>query len=536
MTENSKEINNFYNFRNSVRHFMNLENICPPYDLDSMKINDLAWTEPINFRLKKQENKYRTIKMPNILNFLRSYEYFKSSENFLTPNMLDETKRLVPNLETGDFKAGIYDEQLEDDFNKLCIYDNLLKLDIKSYYGRIYTHSFNLCRNEPYLTNLNLGATNGIIMGNYISLYFAEKYSTELSIKIKSRIEIAKINCKFSYFSDDFYFFCNTEDNMRIISIFDSVLEEYDLERNDEKLEEWTYLTYNTHNIVEKYWKKIISESRNRYDKEKDNNKFYFINQLIYRMSNLKTDKLKETFLNVFFKTTYFQEIKFENYVIEDYNYHQLCYIFKFSPETMIYSINNFRRCQNFSKSKFTEFLEAEYTKVLHKPYHENQLYYYFTIKTLDFKYILEKTSNIVADSKNQLLISFYLKDKLFDFNEISKLKLKIEERYWFQNYHLILYSDLIENLELNIVKYLIPKYCIPEGCNTPKKCYSTYKDFYNENLESGVSLVSNIESITSNINDYMNVKIAERNELNEYEEGEEYYNELDEEEIYEEF
>lgn len=36
----------------------------------------------------------------------------------------------------------------------------LLKIDIKEYYGRIYTHYLDFAdRSEVYLTNMNLGAT-----------------------------------------------------------------------------------------------------------------------------------------------------------------------------------------------------------------------------------------------------------------------------------------------------------------------------------------------------------------------------------------
>ena len=36
-------------------------------------------------------------------------------------------------------------------------------------------------RQERYLSNLNCGETNGLLMGNYISLYFAEKKLSEIS-------------------------------------------------------------------------------------------------------------------------------------------------------------------------------------------------------------------------------------------------------------------------------------------------------------------------------------------------------------------
>ena len=67
--------------------------------------------------------------------------------------------------------------KLENDFEELCVYDNLIKLDIKEFYGRLYTHylDFNGLP-DRYITNMNFGATNGLIMGNYLSLYFAEQH------------------------------------------------------------------------------------------------------------------------------------------------------------------------------------------------------------------------------------------------------------------------------------------------------------------------------------------------------------------------
>ena len=99
------------------------------------------------------------LKIPNILNFICAYERFKSYDSFEDTSNMDERKRLVPNVEIGDFATGTYDFWLEEDFKLLCIYDNLIKLDIKSYYGRIYTHhiKFENSGDENYLTNLNLG-------------------------------------------------------------------------------------------------------------------------------------------------------------------------------------------------------------------------------------------------------------------------------------------------------------------------------------------------------------------------------------------
>ncbi|NKF08730.1 hypothetical protein J1C67_01920 [Clostridium gasigenes] len=512
------EINNFYNFKNSIRHFFNIDNMDFPFEIDEIKIENLTWTEPINFRVRKENNKYRTLKMPNILNFICAYECFKDYEHFLDTSKIDKRKRLVPNLDTGDFATGIYDVYLENDFQKLCIYDNLLKLDIKSYYERIYTHhiEFKEQEDERYLSNLNLGNTNGLIMGNYISLYFAEKYSKEISDEIQNRLEKAQIDCSFSYFSDDFYFFCNRKDNQKIINLFNIALERYNLERNDGKVEIWTYLEYNEYHLIEKYWKKIIYECKSRYNQKNNDNKLHFTNQLIYRMSNLKDYKSKKIFLTNFFKSTYFQELDMKKYSIQEFNCHQLCYIFKFSPEVMIYSINKFKHFPYFTGEIFKKFLEVRYKDVLCKSYNEEQLYYYYAIKILGFDSILEETENIVVDCNNQLLISYYLKDNIFKYENIEKLKLKKNERYWFQNYHLILFIDLEDNLENNIKKYLIPECIImnPKNKNNIRIKQETYIKFYENNLKLGISIIRDIEDIKNIVTNYMDLKIEERIEV----------------------
>lgn len=523
-------LNNYYNFKNQIRHFVDIKDIELPFDIGELELKNIAWTEPINFRIRKTGKSYRTLKMPNILNFICAYNKFKDYDNFESPNLMHPYKRLVPNLETGDFATGIYDLQLESDFQELCIYDNLLKLDIKSYYGRIYTHHipFENESDERYLSNLNMGNTNGLIMGNYLSLYFAEKYIVGILNDLETALCKNKIDCKFSHFSDDFYFFCYKQDNEKIIRIFENVLENYNLERNPRKEETWSYLDYNEYNRVEKYWKKIISESKFRFDEEKSCNNLYFINQLIYRMSKLEDEQLRKIFILGFFKSTYFQELDIEEYRLEDYNKHQLCYIYKFCPEAIIYSIRHFSHYEYFKSDKFKEYLRVSYKSSLSNPYNEEQLYYYFAIKLLNFNSILEEYVYEVYKSKNQILISYYLKDGLFDEEIINKMKNKTEESYWLQNYHLILYTDLKYDLENNINKLLIPRYARWDPNDEKlrkdkyKIKYETYLEFYKHNLEQGNSFIKTIEEVCYSIDEYIDLKVDERNSLYETDEEEE--------------
>lgn len=508
------KINNLYNFKNAVKNFLNIDNLEFPDNVASFDINQLTWVEPINFRVRKQDDKYRTLKMPNILNFVCAYEHFKDMPYFTDVQGMDPLhKRVSANIDTGDFISGEYDKHLEKDFEVLCIYDNLIKLDVKEYYGRIYTHRIDFSyHNERYISNMNLGATNGLLMGNYLSLYFAESNLAKISEDIKNALEDEEIDCDFTYFSDDFYFFCNRNDNEKVIKIFDKILEKYELERSDKK-EIWTYDTYNNHNVVARYWKKLIAHCNLRFVSEKEDNKLYFINQIIYRISKLDDEKIKKVFINNIFKTKYFRELPLENYKIKEYDYHQLCFIMKYSPESMLYSIDRFSEMQSFNNNNVKKFFSIRYKEALKETYNEEQLYYYYAIKILGFEDILTQQSSLVAKSNNQILISYYHKDRLFDEEALNYLKSLTEESYWFQNYHLILYhEDLLNDLENNIEKYLIPKKVMLSSCTKDKERLknSTYLEFYRNNLESSKAIIRDIENVKQAIIEYLDLKIAE--------------------------
>lgn len=514
---NEMELNNIYNFKNPVRHFLNIDNMIFPADIATFKIDKLDWTEPFNFRIRKDNDKYRTLKMPNVLNLVAAYYHFKDLPEFEDIQCMDwGHKRLSANIDTGDFTSGEYDVQLEDDFNNLCIYDNLIRLDIKEYYGRIYTHKIDFCNHdEHYLSNLNCGATNGLLMGNYLSLYFAEKNLADISETLEKQFLQMGVDCNFSYFSDDFYFFCNKEDNEKVVLTFDKVLEMYDLERSDKK-EIWTYESFNNHNLVARYWKKLVAHCNIRFKAEKDNNKLYFINQMVYRMSKLDDDKFKKIFINNVFKIRYFRELKLEQFQVKEYDYHQLCFLLKYSPESMLYAIDKFADMEAFDNQKLYSFFQIRYKESLRKSYNEEQLYYFYAISILGFVNILEQYKELVVKSNNQILISYYLKNELFGQEEIIFLKSLIDEKYWFQNYHLILYcSELLSNIEDSIEKYLIPKRILLPLCNKQSKLVkrASYLEFYKTNLEDGRTIIRDIPSVKQAIIEYLKLRMEESEE-----------------------
>ena len=135
------DYNNIYNFKNPIRHFINIDNLIFPTNPGSIAIDDTCWTKPIKFTIKKSDDRFRTLKLPNIIALTCAYEHIKNFPHFADPQQLDIShKRLSARLNTGDFAIGEYDTQLEKDFEELCVYDNLIKLDIKDFYGRLYTH------------------------------------------------------------------------------------------------------------------------------------------------------------------------------------------------------------------------------------------------------------------------------------------------------------------------------------------------------------------------------------------------------------
>lgn len=513
--ENIMDYNTIYNFKNSIRHFICIDSLTFPTPPSSIDIENTCWTKPIKFTIRKNNDSFRTLKIPNIISLTCAYEHFRNFQHFSDIQLLDNIhKRMSTRSNTGDFAIGEYDIQLENDFNELCVYDNLIKLDIKEFYGRLYTHYLDFSGlSDRYITNMNFGATNGLIMGNYLSLYFAEQHLTKISSSLENKLAEQNISCDFTYFSDDFYFFCNKENNSAIIQTFYSVLDQFDLQGNENKYEIWDYEKFNSYNVIARYWKKLIAHCNTHYSNESSQNKLVFINQIVYRISQLPEDKQKRVFINNFFKTKYFRTLDLEKFIVKDYDYHQLCYIFRTSPESLLYCIDKFSYMSNFGKNKVKKFFKIRFEESLKTSFHEEQLYYFYAINELGFTDILQENSELVSCSNNQVLISYYLSSHLFNEHSINTFKAKTDEAYWFQNYHLILYTpDLLADLENSISSYLIPEKCrfFPTEKASAATRRLTYMEFYRENLSNGKSLIQNINDVKIAIHEYLDLRFEE--------------------------
>lgn len=516
-------LSNNYNFRNPVRHFINIDNLYYPSDISSFDpVDELCWTKPIAFRIYKADDKFRVIKMPNILNYVRAYYYYKELPNFTNIMGLDmQHKRLAANLDTGDFVSGNYNIQLNDDFIDLCNYDVLIKLDISEYYGRIYTHYLDLEANglqDTPLAWLNNGRTSGILMGNYLSLYFAESLLSQIAEELQMNIDAESINCSFNYFSDDFYFFCNNSDIEKIISLFDKVLSEFDFVRKKKK-EVWTYETYNRYNLLTRLWKATVRswnlevlkdyEVHNKHPEEQLVHKFSFLNQLVYRLDSLQDEKSKRSFIVNFFKTKHFQSSDYSKYKVCPYDLHQWFFLIKYAPESLLYLSHIMNTIPDIINNPKTKgFFEARYEESLKQELHDVQLYYYYAIKIFGFEDIIQGVADFVLKSQNQVLIAYYLKDGVFTEGQKSTLKVLEGEEYWFQNYHLILYTpSLKSNLISSINRYLIPKRL---GTKPNAIRERRYQDFYENNLLNGNAFINDIPDVLQNITNYLELRYEE--------------------------
>ena len=106
--------NNLYNFKNTIRHFVDIDLMEVPSDIDQYDTRRLAWTCPFKYRVRKGDNSFRTLKIPNVFTFAAAYEKLKDFPDFNNITKLDQAhKRLAVNIDAGEFKIGSFEENLK---------------------------------------------------------------------------------------------------------------------------------------------------------------------------------------------------------------------------------------------------------------------------------------------------------------------------------------------------------------------------------------------------------------------------------------
>lgn len=411
--------------------------------------------------------------LPNLLNFYVLYEHVKSFPNFENIALISSFSRVSSSLKTGDFKVYNYQNHLEKDLCRLTIFDTLFRFDIKSFYNSIYTHYlveytkfleyiYKSFPNDRYITWLNYGKTGGILAGNYISLYLVEFYLREVMQKLDTRLKELNINHFIENFSDDIYIFSNKTNENKIIECLNVVLFDYNLEANSSKYITYDYITYNNENLVTKYWKTVIRKQKthelsllkNSVSPDMKYN-MNFINQIIYRMTKLQEPKLQAVFVKNFFKGSFFTRIDPNIYNFTFENLHQLQFIMKKFPETILYIMPKIRR-YDLVKQHMPNFFLVFFNEIINSKYYEEHMYVLYGLHTLNVDEISKnkKIFEAVMSTGNQILKSYFIINYLPKGYDLRSLLVKNEEN-WFLNYHIIMKMN-DSNLDDDIDEYLI--------------------------------------------------------------------------------
>lgn len=524
---------NIFMFKNPIRHFLNSENFkYPKVNIGPDQLENQNWSTPIDFKVRKYygENANRVLKIPNLLVFNSLYQQVVAMDKFRDFDNISELSRVKVSLKTGDFKAYSYQKVIEKDLFKLTYYDNLYKFDISSFYSRIYTHElvkYNGFSNVPYnhndrfITNINKGKTNSIIMGNYISLYLAEFLLKEIMNEIRTKFISSGIFVNLSNFSDDIYVFGFSKDEENINTIISDVLNEYGFQLNDHKTEVFDYRKYNTDNIITKYWKTVISKQKfhiksidsvNLIKKtdEQVKYKLNFLNQVIYRATLLNDNKNESIFIKNFFKSNFFIDLNIENYYVTNESMHQLIYLIKQCPEVTLYIIPKFRTSKYFYIVA-QKLFEKEVDLMLEdsrKGFHEEQIYFYLGARLLDVD-IKEETIEKIMSQDNQILKAYVISDFHSFFDNKFEKYFADSDSQWFINYTIISEYLVEKDYEEAIKKYLVPEKYKNEQINY-------IVNFYLENCKEGNKLIKQIKEVEKEVLEYLELKKQEREDLAE--------------------
>lgn len=473
--------------------------------------------------------------LPNLLNFYVLYEHVKSFPNFENIALISSFSRVSSSLKTGDFKVYNYQNHLEKDLCRLTIFDTLFRFDIKSFYNSIYTHYlveytkfleyiYKSFPNDRYITWLNYGKTGGILAGNYISLYLVEFYLREVMQKLDTRLKELNINHFIENFSDDIYIFSNKTNENKIIECLNVVLFDYNLEANSSKYITYDYITYNNENLVTKYWKTVIRKQKthelsllkNSVSPDMKYN-MNFINQIIYRMTKLQEPKLQAVFVKNFFKGSFFTRIDPNIYNFTFENLHQLQFIMKKFPETILYIMPKIRR-YDLVKQHMPNFFLVFFNEIINSKYYEEHMYVLYGLHTLNVDEISKnkKIFEAVMSTGNQILKSYFIINYLPKGYDLRSLLVKNEEN-WFLNYHIIMKMN-DSNLDDDIDEYLIPEFVKTKLLSNPNNSQyiekkNKYHSFYKNNILLNNKIFKSLEEVEIEITSYLNEKIKERTE-----------------------
>lgn len=165
-------------------------------------------------------------------------------------------------------------------------------------------------------------------------------------------------------------------------------------------------------------------------------------------------------------------------------------------PETILYSLHKIITIKGFDFNKFKDFLKTRFRASLSTERYEEQVYYYYALKLCNFDAELADYKELVLKSKNQVLVSYFLIDKVISKDEYQIFVSIAQECEWLQNYHYLLVYDK-SNIDI-----LIPSYAQKTAPKT------SYRNFYKLNLDNDVPILKPIEDIAEGIDLFVLTKI----------------------------
>lgn len=535
MSEKEIDFNYIYMFKNPIRFFLNIDKFDYQnidnlnYSMEKINVRKIGtdWTKPTNFFIKKSiaSKETRVLKFPNLVNFRVLYNFAKQDleyKKFLnkkekTYRIGDEKDRMYINLDLGDFDKGIYKKQIEKDLFSIVKFGRLYKIDINNFYDSIYTHKLKIDY-EVILTSLNNGSTKGIILGNVISLIFAQKFLNKVILKFIS--ENVNKNYKIEYFSDDIFIFTNNQNIDDLKNKITMNFSKYDLTLNFKKNKEFGYIDYNSSYILDKLWITIWNkfnayiqkiENKNRvifselkksnssdideiYQKRKICLKFHFLNQLIYKHEQIEDESLKRSFIIGWFNNSHLfsREKYFKNNKLSEVDSHRLLYLIKLYPEILLYLAVIFKKFSIEFNDEFINILKEYYLESLNTMFYEEQVYYAFFLITF-LKY--DFNDDFLRKNSNYVLKAFLIKNGFLK-------NLCNNQESWILNYEITLSNSTLNIKEFEY-KELISKWLVLNDKEKNKD--SLYYEFFKKNLfDNKISLFKDTKDILKAIENYM--------------------------------
>lgn len=165
-------------------------------------------------------------------------------------------------------------------------------------------------------------------------------------------------------------------------------------------------------------------------------------------------------------------------------------------PETILYSIDKVKLMKDFNISKFKDFVFSRFKSTLQTEKFEEQIYFYYAIKFCGFDAELNAFKEVVLQSKNQILISYFIMDGIIQKADYQTFLDNRKEEEWLQNYHYLLQYDK-ENIEI----------LMPVGA-TKERQKNSYKSFYELNSRNNVAMLKSIEEVKRGIQSCIESKI----------------------------